>query len=479
MSVGQILAILWARKLTLVLMFLTVVGVAGLITYLLPKSYTATAALVVDLKITDPMTGLSTPSFQTMSAYMATQVDVIGSRRVSLKVVDALKLADNAQARMQFEQATKGKGNLNEWLADLLATRLSIKPSRESSILELSYDGAEPAFAAVIANAFADAYIQTNAEIRSEPGRQNSAFFESENKLMRENLERAQAKLSAYQRENGVVVTDERFDVENARFAELSTQLVLAQSQTYERQSRERQAMTSDTESIPEIVNNAFVQGLKTELARQETKLSELSERLGTNHPQYQATEGEISSLRSKIVGEIKKVTTSIGNSKLASQKQEEEIRTAFEKQKAKLLELKKIRDDSALLSREVDSAQRVYENMMLRFNQTRLDGRSQVANVILLTPATPPVTPSSPKVLRNMLLAVLIGGVLGLAFAFLRELLDRRIRTVADLAENLQCNVLGSLARVDEKKSKPMFGFLKFWKRAPIQFASWRREPA
>jgi polysaccharide biosynthesis transport protein len=478
MSIGQILAILWARKFTLIVMFLTVVGVAALITYLLPKSYTSTAALVVDLKITDPLTGLSTPSFQTMSAYMATQVDVISSRRVSLKVVDALKLASNPQARLQFEEATKGKGNLREWLADLVATRLDIKPSRDSSILELSYQGTEPEFSAVLANAFADAYIQTNAEIRSEPGRQNSAFFESENKLMRENLERAQAKLSAFQREHGVVVTDERLDVENSRLAELSTQLVLAQSQTYERQSRERQAKASDTESIPEIVNNAFVQGLKSELARQEGKLSELSERFGQNHPQYTSTEAEIGSLRKKIVSEIEKVTSSIGNSKLASQKQEEELKTAFEKQKSKLMELKKIRDDSALLSREVDSAQRVYENMMLRFNQTRLEGRSQFANVILLTPATPPVSPSSPKVLRNMLLATLIGAVLGLAFAFLHELLDRRIRTAGDLTDNLKCNVLGSTTRVGRRATgrKP---FPKFWRRANIDFASWRREPA
>jgi polysaccharide biosynthesis transport protein len=268
-------------------------------------------------------------------------------------------------------------------------------------------------------------------------------------------------------------------DVENARLAELSTQLVLAQSQTYERQSRERQAMTSDTESIPEIVNNAFIQGLKTELSRQETKLSELSERLGNNHPQYLTTVGEIHSLRSKIVAEIRKVTSSIGNSKLASQKQEEEVKAALEKQKAKLLELKKIRDEASLLNREVESAQRVYENMMLRFNQTRLDGRSQVANVILLTPATAPSTPSSPKVLRNMLLAVLIGGVLGLAFAFLRELLDRRVRTVADLADTLKCNVLGSLGSARGKRTKRKFGISKLWKRAPVQFASWRREPA
>jgi polysaccharide biosynthesis transport protein len=477
MSVGQIIAILWARKFTLIISLLTVVGVAALITYLMPKTYTATTSLILDVKITDPLTGLSTPSMLTMPAYMATQVDVIASRRVSLKVVDALKLAESPQAREQFEQATKGKGNIREWLADLVAERLDIKPSRDSSILELNYHGTEPQFAAILANAFADAYIQSNAEIRSDPGRQNSAFFESENKLLRENLERAQAKLSAFQREHGVIATDDRLDVENARLAELSTQLVLAQGQTYERQSRERQAGASDAESVPEIVNNPFVQGIKSELVRQETKLSELSERFGENHPQYQSTKAEIQSLRNKIITEIKKVTSSIGNSMRAAQKQEEELRLAVERQKKKMLDLRKTRDESAVLSREVDNAQRVYENMMLRFNQTRLEGRSNIANVLVLTPATAPTTPSSPKVARNILLAILIGTVLGLAFAFLRELLDRRIRTTSDLTDNLQINVLGAVTGA-YFKSRRSFKFSNFWQRAKIDFPAWRREP-
>ena len=103
MNAGQVLAILWARKFTFLTMFATVVGVATIITYLLPKTYIATASLVVDLKVTDPLTGLAVPSFQTMSTYMATQVDVISSRRVSRKVVDALKLVENSLAKQQFE----------------------------------------------------------------------------------------------------------------------------------------------------------------------------------------------------------------------------------------------------------------------------------------------------------------------------------------------------------------------------------------
>ena len=280
MNIGQFFAVLWARKITLLLSFLLVLIATSTFSFLSEKVYKATALLIMDAKVTDPLTGAMVPNLLTMPVYFATQVDIISSRRVASKVVDALKFVDNPQARAQFQAATKGQGNIRDWLADLLVAKLDVKPSKESSVLELGYSGSDPQFAAVMANAFADAYIQINAELKSEPAKQNSNFFEGENKLLRDRLESAQQKLSAFQRENGLVATDDRLDVEQARLGELSTQLVLAQGQTYDSQSRETQASASAAESTPEIVNNPFIQGLKSELVRRETDIIQLSERL-------------------------------------------------------------------------------------------------------------------------------------------------------------------------------------------------------
>ena len=480
MNIGHFFAVLWARKLTLLLSFLSVLLAAGAFSWMSEKSYKATALLVLDAKVTDPLTGALVPNLLTMPVYFATQVDIIKSRRVAMKVVDSLKIADNEQARSQFQEATEGKGNIHDWLADLLVAKLDVKPSKDSSVLELSYSASEPQFAVVMANAFADAYLQVNAELKSEPAKQNSTFFEGENKLLRDKLEKAQQKLSAFQRDNGVVVTDDRLDVEHARLAELSTQLVLAQGQTYDTQSRETQASTSAAESTPEIVNNPFIQGLKSELVRRETDLIQLSERFGLNHPKYQAAQADVGSLRTKIDIEMKKVTASLGNSRRVAQKREAELRAALELQKTKILQLKKVRDESALLSREVENAQRVYENMMMRFNQTRLEGRSNMAAAALLQPATPPLTPSSPRVLRNMLIATLFGTMFGVGLAFLREFLDRRIRTVSDLVDDLQIPVLGTLARSHVASGKGILSRLKrFWSAGRPNFRNWRYEPA
>ncbi len=479
MNLGHFFAVLWARKLTLLISLALVVLGVGAFSFLSEKTYKATALLVLDTKVTDPLTGAPVPNFLSVPVYFATQVGIITSRRVGLKVVDALKFAENSQARAQFEAATKGKGNIRDWLADLLVAKLDVKPAKESSILELSYPASDPQFATVMANAFSEAYIQVNSELKSEPAKQNSTFFEGENKVLRDRLEAAQQKLSAFQRENGVVATDDRLDIEQARLAEISTQLVLAQGQTYDSQSRETQASTSAAESTPEIVNNPFIQGLKSELVRRETEVTQLSERLGVNHPKYQAAQGDVDSLRAKINVEMKKVTASIGNSRRAAQKREAELLTALDQQKKKILELKKVRDESGLLSREVENAQRVYENMMMRFNQTRLEGRSNMAGAALLQPATQPLSPSSPKIIRNMLIATLFGTMFGIALAFLREFLDRRVRTASELTEALQIPVLGTLSRSRTSSGKGFFGKLRrLWTAKKPSFGSWRHEP-
>ena len=91
-------------------------------------------------------------------AFMATQVDVIQSDRVALRVVKNLKLAENSTIREQWQSETKGEGSIDSWLAELFQKNLDVKPSRESNVISVSYRAPEPRFAAAIANAFVVAF---------------------------------------------------------------------------------------------------------------------------------------------------------------------------------------------------------------------------------------------------------------------------------------------------------------------------------
>ena len=65
----------------------------------------------------------------------------------------------------------KYNGDIKDWVADILLENLEITPSRESSLIEIDFTSTDPQLAANIANAFTDAYIQTNVELRAQPAK--------------------------------------------------------------------------------------------------------------------------------------------------------------------------------------------------------------------------------------------------------------------------------------------------------------------
>ena len=442
MNLQQFLRILRARYRVVLLTLLGTVAVTVVVSLLLPSQYKAAAAVVVDVKSPDPIAGMVLPALA-MPGYMATQVDIINSDRVARKVVTSLRLNQNPKVIEDWKAATEGKGTIDSWLAELLQKSLDVKPSRESNVISIGFKSPDPAFAAGLANSFAQAYIDTNIELKVEPARQYASWFETRSHELRSDLEKAQKRLSDYQLEHGIVSTDERLDSENQKLAELQAQLVITQTQNADSTSK-RASDGGDT--LPEVMQSSVVQMLKSDIARAEGRLKDLSGRLGKNHPQYQGAESELATLKQKLAEETARVTSAITTAGRISKGKENEIRGAIDIVKKRILQLKQGHGEVQLLRQEVESAQRAYEAITQRANQSTLESQSQQTNIVVLSPATEPTEPSSPKIILNTLLAVFLGTLLGVGAALALELADRRIRSRDDIEQALGLPVLAEL---------------------------------
>lgn len=445
MNLIQFLLILRARIWIVLSIFLVAVTTTTLVTvFLLPNQYTATTTVVVDSKAKDPFTGQLLP-IQLLPGYMATQADIIMSRRVALKVVDKLKMADGPDVHEQFMEATKGKGDVRGWLAGVLQEKLDVQPGRESSVIEIGFQGVDPKFAALIANAFAQSYIETSLDLRIEPAKQTAEWFDQQITQLRVNLEAAQAKLSAYQLAQGIVESDERLDVESRRLSELASQVISAKSATYDSASR-----VGQTNALPEVINNPVVQNLKAQLAQVESQLADLSKKMGTNHPQYRSLDAERLILRDKLAHEITTATRGVSATASAARQRESNLASAYEEQKKRVLGLKSHREEATLLARDVQNAQQIYDAALQRYGQTRMEAQSTQTDLAILNPAIPPTKKSSPKTFLNIALSAVIGLILGIALAFVLEMLDRRVRSGLDIAGELGIPVLAELGGSD-----------------------------
>ena len=443
MTFQQFILILRARyKVALLVLFVTV-ATATAVSLLLPKQYTAGAAVVVDVKSPDPVSGLM---LQGMMApgYMATQVDIINSDRVAKAVVQLTELDQSPEVKQQWIDATEGKGQLSDWLATLLQKNLDVKPSRESNVININYTGADPAFAAAVANAFAQAYINVNLDLRVAPAREYAAFFEEQTKSARDRLEVTQKALSDYQQANGITSTDERLDFETAKLNETSSQLTSVQGLTTDSSSK-RQSGSAAT--VAEVMQSPLINGLKGDIARLESKLNESNVNLGKNHPQTISAEAELSALKNQLASETRKITASIETTYQVSKQREQQLRSAVATQKARVLELNRQRDELNVLRRDIESAQRAFEVLSQRASQTNIESQTNQTNVAVLNPAVAPPDPSKPRVLLNILVSIFLGTLLGVGLALMLELLNRRVRSADDLIDALGLPVLGSVS--------------------------------
>ena len=451
MDLSQYILALKARRKAFIAVFAITVVAAIVVALLIPKRYDATATILIDAR--DEQTLAPAPmSPRERAGYIFTQMELIASGKVATRVVRDLKLTQQPGMREDWEKDTGGVGSLEEWIANGLLEKVKVD-SGASNIITVKYSDRDPKRAAIIANAFAKAYLDYALELRTEPSREAGQWFDEQVKALRADVNSAQTKLVAYQKEKGVVSGDERMEVDNARLAEINAELGRQRAATIDAQTRYKQAQDLiaggvSLEAFPEVLANGYVITVKSALQAAEARLTEATEVYGPNHPTYQRTAAEVQSLKERLQTEANKVVTGLGNAVQQSQKRVEELQSALTAQQDRIMKLRDSRLDLAVLTRDLDSAQRAYDGALARAIAVKVDSKVRQTNLAMLTPAVEPLKPAVPKVGLISALSVLIGLLLAAGIVYVLESMDRRVRSRTDLESRLAVPSLGLLSR-------------------------------
>jgi protein tyrosine kinase modulator len=453
MDLSQFILALRARRKAFLLALVATIVAALSVALVIPKKYVGQATLVVDARDEQAITpGRGLLSVSTRAAYISTQTELIQSGRVAMQVARDLKLAQNPELRAAYEDDTGGAGNIEAWIGTVLLQKLKVLNSA-SNLITVEYSASDPKFAAQVANAFAQAYMNVSLELRNAPSREAAQWFEEQLNGMRTRVVQAQNKLTVYQKQKGIISADERLDIESSRLSELSTQMLAARNATYDAQSRQKQAVEQmanggSPDGVSEVISSAAIVAVKADLARAESALQIASGDLGPNHPVYQRNAAEVKALREKLANEMKKVVASLGNAVQAAKQRENDLKAAVEAQQARIMQTKDVRVELAAMTRDVDNAQRSYDAVLARYMTTRIEGHAKQGDVALLTPAIEPATPAHPKIPLIAGLSVVLGLLLAATMVYLLETLDRRVRSRSDLESRLAVPSLGRLSR-------------------------------
>lgn len=462
MNLSQFLSILRARRVLALGIFLATIALALAWMLLRPSYYTAHAPVLVDLRSQDP---LAQPNYQSIvpAAYMATQIDIARSDRVARQVVDMLGLEKDPKTVEDWKKGGS-RGDLKAWIASDLQAGLEVKPARESNIINISYTGRSPQQAAKVANAFSQAYLDTALDIKTDPARKYASWFDEQLKFARERLEQAQGRLTAYQQKTGVISAD-GVDMETQRLNELSTQLTQVQGQLTDVANKR----TAAAANIAEAMSSPLINSLKADIARQEARIQEASANLGARHPQMIRMQDELAAMKSRLNSETGSIGSAIDTAYQVARARERELQGAVGAQRARVMQFNKYRDELNVLRRDLDAAQKAYEAVSERASQSKLQALSNQTNIQRLATAVEPLEPKGPSTRLALAVAAIAGLLLAIAGAVLLELMNRRVRSVDDLAMATHLPILATvpahngaaaLARLAHAPARPALAY-------------------
>jgi polysaccharide biosynthesis transport protein len=433
-----VLRVMQSRWKTSVLASLVAAVVVGLFGAYFPGVYTATSSVLVDMRA-DLVSGAQTNA---SNGQFATEVEVVKSQRVLSKVIDTLKLDDHPSLKSQFLHTFSTVG-FKRWVRILMQKNLAVEVSHGASVMKISFTNPDAELSAAIANAFAAAFVETSLALRVERAEKYSEFFNERAKAMRENVEKARGKLTAFQKTVDVLPHGEKPDLELAKLNQLEEQLLHTQAAL--RDSTSRAVFAQD--SSESMLNSPVSSSIRQELMRKDSQLAELKSRYDDNHPRVLEVQSALTALKDKLANEQARAAALQGESKAISKRREAELRKAIELQREKVFAKGVSKNGLSSLQKEIEAEQRAYDYIQHRYSQASLERHNNLPTATLLSRAEIPDESKKDIVIRSFWKILLLGlGGFGILAAFVQEFFDRRVYSAEDISAYIELPIIGTL---------------------------------
>lgn len=436
MSVAQFAAILLAYWKQIAVITVVVASLGAVTIKFLPKTYTATATLIVNSDLKDPLAGRDFPA-EMIASYVSTQIELMTSPIVLLPVIDRLRLMDDKN----FTAGFSGNGDaLREFVQKILALSLQVQRGTGGQLLYVSASAKSAAQAADIANAVADVYIEQDRRRLNNPAGERAQRYTEELAELREKATIAQDKVTAFRHENGIGdMNSASAGTEVQSLDTLHQHLLETQNlrRTLEARQAGRQAPADETPG-------------SAVLDAQLAQLAQLSGTYGPQHPKVKELNAQIALTRQSLANANHATSASTGVELARTKELERKYVQAVAEQEAKVLKLRQAQDEGSKLVLELESAKSVYKQALDGFDQIMFQAVATHANVSVVSRAVPPLRASKPNKIKLMLMVLVAGLGLGVGIPLGYGLMiARRLRCRDDVERDFGIAVLAQLEAV------------------------------
>lgn len=413
----------------------------------------------------DQVVELGPGSYWATREYFGTQYKVIASRRIALQVVDELNLTKDAGFLANRKAPYKGPlpTKTRVEAAEILRSRLSVRPIKESRLVDVAYQDADKSRAMRILDAVAIAYITNNLDEARSSTSSALEWLREQQENLRSELNSSELALHKYKSERRIssIGIDDQATLLRREMEDLGAAKTAAQARLQAATARARQFDAID-ETLPEklpkldIFNGTIIVSLQeryTDLVRKTKELE--GQGYGINHPKMMAAQASRDATRDALINEIASMRQGAEHELAAVSREVSGLAALLDKAESAALDLNLMQIEYNRLKRTKDNNEKLYSLVTERAKQADLSKMLRVNNIRLLDGPVAAPTPVRPRKKLITLLAGLSGLALGLAGAMIRERADRSLKTMSDLETGLKVAALGAIPMVGLAKKR------------------------
>ena len=439
------------------LTFLAVLAGVAFQTYSKTPLYRASARLLIDLEDERSLAleGVSTTTTASAYAqdpepYFQTQYRILTGRDLGRRVVERMDRATGATSARAVND-----GRANDFIS-----HVSVEPVRASRLVDVVFVSPDRGLAAQSVNILAEEYVQQNYDLRRQNMERSLEWLSQELARQKKIVEASERAMAQYREDQNALSLEDRQNIVIARLNQLNDAATRARTNRAQKESLYRGVESlgkgASPDSIPGILQNPYIQSLKSQVAELERRRALLAERYGEKHPEMLTVNASIQDAMRQLNLEMAKAVDSIRHDYDSALLEERTLATALEEQKTIATDLDRKSVTYTVLQRDAESNRELYQTLLKREKELQVLANSRGNNVRLVERAGIPQAPFSPNVRRAGMLGALVAFLVAFGLVLGLDYLDDTIKTPEDVTR-LGMPFLALIPAVRGRRDRPV----------------------
>jgi exopolysaccharide transport family protein len=417
-----------------------------------PTLFTATSTVLVDPRranvVDTSQTVLS--NFGTDDATIESQTLLIQSVAILQRVVERLKLTADPEfiptpglldpIKRLFSSRGPADGASPEDAAkarsvEILQKRMKVTRQGTTFLVDINVSSEEPRKAATIANAIADSYFEEQVRAKYDATKIAASWLNSQIEGLKSRVVASEQAVQDFRSANNLAVS-QGVTVNDQQITDLNNKLIAARVQTAEARAKYDQVQQlaksgSDPGGINAAITSDMITKLRTQYADIAKNEADLSSKYGARHPLVANVRAQLQDTQRLINEEIRRILDSTQHDYDIARSREASLQQSLDQLQgvSSLSGQAQVRLHE--LQREAEANRTLYESYLARYKETSAQESLEMPDSRVVTRASIPIRPSSPKTMLILGLALMLGLGGGSVLAFLTDYLDRRIKTL------------------------------------------------